>query len=205
MFDLIAKQPALSKPPEWVENGGTKVTALYWAIMERISQIDSLMSSGKITSVSKCRICKSALCRDLGYSSSYINKNKHLNELVELQQRRINGKYAALEHSRAERRRAKDKISQKPRDALIKMITELRLAIAMRKDDLYVSQLHHIIDSGLSDQQMIVSRRLKNLNELVSSLRTKNAHLEAGNQRLTRELETQIQINSALRAKFDKM
>lgn len=202
IFDLQPKKQAPLQTPEWVMNGSEKVKKLFQAVGVRIEEIEYLISQNQPLTPSLYKIRKSSLCNQLGYSDSYINKHKDLNAFVEAEQRRLNRKIMAMEMADREKNTTKNKVSQQRRGELIKQVSGLRKALARARDEVYIHQLNHLIDSGLSEQQLVVGRRLQLLEESIDDLRKKNAQLRVNNQRLTKSIEVQLKINAELKSRL---
>jgi hypothetical protein len=203
MFDLKPKQQSTKKLPQWVESGNEKVTTLYQAILDRIAEIETLILKNKPLTPSQYKIGKSVICKALGYSDSYINKHKNLNTFVEYEQRNLNRSIKAMDTALGLKKAAQGKVSQMRRDILIKEVTELRKDLSQRKSEIYINQLNHLIDSGLSEQQVVTTQRIKHLEETTSDLRKKNAQLESNNKLLTHDLLAQLEINRELKKKIN--
>lgn len=203
MFDLQPKQQIAKKLPKWVEEGNEKVRALYQAIVSRVQDIEQLILNIESLTPSQYKISKSVISKTLGYSDSYINKHIGLNEFVDSEQRRLKRSVNALNTAERSKKAAQSKVSQMRRDELINEVTVLRRALKQRQNEIYASQLNHLIDSGISEKHAITTQRIKHLERIVEDQRSKIAALEANYKHIADDLIAQIEINEAQKKQLD--
>lgn len=203
MFNLTPKQNTKKELPCWVKISNERVKKIYYAIEQRISDIEALINLNKPLTPTQYKIGKSILCSKLGISGSYINKHSDLNQFVDLEQRRINRMVKEIDKGEIVKASIKNKPSQMRRDELIKEVVSLRKELDKRKDDLYISQLNYMIDSGLSEAQVITSQRIIHLEETVKRLQEMNASLENTNKMLTNDLVVQLEVNSKIKSDIE--
>lgn len=172
------------KLPDFIKNDTEK--NVFDAVSQRIKNIESIIKDGS-TPVKKrdLKIAKSAICKSLELSPSYINKNPELNEWVDSEQRRLN-RVAKGSADKIKIVLANQKsIHQMKRDELILEITRLKKELNERRSEIYTEQLNRLMDAGLTQSQSATE-------SIINRLQKENNELSERNALLSRNL-TQLQ------------
>ncbi|WP_369919868.1 hypothetical protein AB8E32_14820 [Marinomonas polaris] len=193
MFDLKRKS---SNPtyPDWIKNDNER--SVYDAVNGRIKEIETLVeSSFEPLSAKEKKITKSVICIDLGLSGSYIAKHSELNNYVDGHQRRVSRLSEGLKtvKQQADSNKARPEAMNKPE--LVAEVKALRERLKERESELYVDQLKHLLDSGLAESQVLVKRRISQLEEELEASRTRMAKVNAAFTILKGEVVSAYRIN----------
>ena len=187
MFDLAFKKQDPSKLPSWVNNDNER--SVYTAVILRIREVEDLISrSDYPLKPSEYKIAKSVICKSIKLSGSYIAKHKDLNNWVNGHQRRLKRLASEIEANIKKRTYTAKKPEQMRKDELVKEIKKLRNDLKQRDQELYVEQLKELMNSGLTESQVITQERIKRLEAKINQLQKTNAELEVSNKALTDNL-----------------
>jgi len=187
MFNLPNKKTEISSTPEWVNNDNEQ--RVYKAISHRIEEIESLISKSEYPlKPSEYKIAKSVICKNIKLSGSYIAKHKELNNWVNGHQRRLKRLASEIEANVKKKTYTAKKPEQMRKEELVKEIKKLRNDLKQRDQELYVEQLKELMNSGLTESQVITQERIKRLEVKINQLQKTNAELEASNKTLTDNL-----------------
>lgn len=180
MFDLKRKSSTNSYPT-WVSNDNER--SVYDAISTRIKEIESLIESSRepLTARDK-KIAKSKICTLLGLSGSYIAKHPKLNNYVDGQQRRLNRISEDLKTTKQQAESNLARPEAMSKSELVDEVKSLRKRLKERESELYVDQLKHLLDSGLSESQVLVKTRIA---KMESELEDSRGRMKKMNAALT--------------------
>ena len=185
-FDLHRAVPE-APIPDWVSNENERI--VFNAVIARISEIEALIErSGSPLTASECKIAKSAICKELGLSASYIAKNPKLNEFVNGSQRKLKRMSESLREVKSQRSANARKPEAMNKPELIKEVKKLRAELDARSTELYVEQLKSLLDNGLAESQIIVRNRIKKLEDELLEVQIANQKLKSAAALIQREL-----------------
>lgn len=193
IFDLKRK---LSKPtfPDWISNDNER--SVYNAVNSRIKEIERLIDSSSVPLPAReKKIAKSVICIDLGLSGSYIAKHSEMNNYVDGQQRRVNRLSEGLKtvKQQADSNKSRPEAMNKPK--LVDEVKALRKRLKECESKLYVDQIKYLLDSGLAESQVLVKRRISQLEAELEESRDRMAKMNAALTILKGELISAYRIN----------
>ncbi|MDD8059221.1 hypothetical protein [Shewanella metallivivens] len=193
IFDLKRIDKAHSYP-DWVVNDNER--KVYYAINRRAEEITLLISNSvKPLSPSEKKIKKSVICLELGLSGSYIAKHNQLNDYVDGQQRQVNRLSDGLKKTKQQADSNKKRPEAMNKPELVSEVKELRQKLKERDSELYIEQVKHLLDAGLSETQIAVKTRIERLNNEVSSANERLAKVTSALTILQGEVVKSHRIN----------
>lgn len=193
LFEISPKPKPQFSLPSWVV--GDKVTNLFNAINERSKEIQADLLAGKVLTPSQYKIKKSDISKNAGLAASYINKHKNLNNYVDQQQKMLLREAEKVATQNKKAGYVKKKRANMKREEAIKTVAQLERELAERKSEIYLSQLNHMIDSGLSGSQQATKARIRHLSTKLQEQIACNASLEADIQLKDETIEALLEEN----------
>jgi hypothetical protein len=187
LFELKRKEKVTNYFPTWCQNENSKIA--YRGVLEKIKDIELLISdaSGPL-SKRQYKISKSAICKSLGLSGSYIAKHSKLNEFVDNYQVKLNRLSEDIIERQSRKSYAKKAPEQMQKSELVKEIKALRKQLSSRKSDLYVEQLKFLLNSGFSESHVVIKNRLQLLESDLESARKEISQKDSYIKQLTIDL-----------------
>jgi len=195
-FDLTRTTKAEPEYPEWATNENERNA--YDGVQHRIVEIEDLISASKAPlPASKYKIAKSAICKDLRLSGSYINKHPHLNDYVDGQQRRLKRLSEGLKEVQAQQQAQAKKPEAMNKPDLVAEVKKLRKELFERSSELYVEQLRWLLENGLAESQVIAKNRVKALQHEIVALQSRNSKLDSAVQILKEEMIAAMRVSKS--------
>lgn len=180
MFDIPRKAPESQEPtnqlPAWLESQSETIKEVVALVLAAAEKIRSEIASGEDLSPRARKLSLRKLSESVGKSPTYLNSRDYPQVIEYITSINVELELLYSESQEPEGTGQSYALDEMSRAELLVLAKSQRDELVKLRDEIYVAQLMHLVDSGLLDSQKMIMKRIedytKKITELESELST---------------------------------
>lgn len=186
MFEIKRTNDAkINQLPDWILKQNDTIQKIYTLAVDEYSKIVEAINSGESLSVRKRSLSRGKLSEAAGKNRTYLVPRDYPDFCNWLEKQNLE-----LDHlyqnkpKQGKSKSASQGLKQLSKSELIERVKERDEENNKLRNNVYIEQLNHIIDSGLNDNQIRQQKRIRELEKLLQAEREKNWAIQDSNDKL---------------------